>query len=313
VCDFFLLGALAAGESAGVATAALVHNSSVNWPLPGLPLPPPGRLPMHGPLGRWRDRIWALIFNHVARREALGFVNDARSALGLGPLRRPHEQVERAARVLVMASESFELPRRVPLPDNVRHVGTIPPPARSESWRPADDDDQRLLVLVSLSTLPQGQGPVMQRVLDALRDVPIRVVATLGPTLADETFVVPANVQVETFVPHEAVLPYASAVVTQCGMSTITKVLAAGLPMVCLPVLGDQPANAVRIEAAGAGVRLPMDASPPTIARAVRQVLADPRFGQAAQRFAATLAATNPKELIVAELEDLLPRGAAIS
>jgi hypothetical protein len=56
-----------------------------------------------------------------------------------------------------------------------------------------------------------------------------------------------------------------------------------------------------------------MDASPPTIARAVRQVLAEPRFGQAAQRFAATLAATNPKELIVAELEDLLPRGAAIS
>jgi MGT family glycosyltransferase len=221
--------------------------------------------------------------------------------------------VERAARVLVMASQAFELPRRVPLPDNVRHVGTIPPPARSESWRPADDDDQRPLVLVSLSTLPQGQGPVMQRVLDALRDVPIRVVATLGPTLADETFIVPANVQVEAFVPHEAVLPYASAVVTQCGMSTITKVLAAGLPMVCLPVLGDQPANAARIEAAGAGVRLPMDASPPTIARAVRQVLADPRFGQAAQRFAATLAATNPKELIVAELEDLLPRGAAIS
>ena len=40
VCDFFLLGALAAGEGAGVPTAALVHNSSVNWPLPGLPLPP---------------------------------------------------------------------------------------------------------------------------------------------------------------------------------------------------------------------------------------------------------------------------------
>ena len=128
VCDFFLLGALAAGEGAGVPTAALVHNSSVNWPLPRLPLPPPGRMPMRGPLGRFRDRAWAVTYDHVARREGLRFVNDARAALGLHPLRRPHEQVERAARVLVMASRAFELPLRMPLPENVRHVGNIPVP-----------------------------------------------------------------------------------------------------------------------------------------------------------------------------------------
>jgi UDP:flavonoid glycosyltransferase YjiC (YdhE family) len=164
-------------------------------------------------------------------------------------------------------------------------------------------------VLVSLSTLPQGQGPLMQRVLEALRDVPIRVVATLGPTLSNETFIIPDNVQVETFVPHEAVLPHVSAVVTQCGLSTITKVLAAGLPMVCLPVLGDQPANSVRIEAAGAGVRLPMDASPTTIRHAVRRVLDDPRFRQAAQRVAATLTTTNPEQLTVDALRSGLRSG----
>ena len=130
--------------------------------------------------------------------------------------------------------------------------------AGDQSWRPADDDERRPLVLVSLSTLPQGQGPVMQRVLDAVGEMPVRVVATLGPTLANETFAIPANTQVESFVPHEAVLPHVSAVVAQCGLSTIMKVLAAGLPMVGLPVLGDQPANAVRIEAAGAGVQLPV-------------------------------------------------------
>ena len=107
VCDFFLLGALAAGESAGVPTAALVHNSSINWPLPGLPLPPPGSLPMRGPAGRLRDRAWALAYNHVARREGLRFINDARAGLGLSPLRRPHEQVERADRVLVMGSRQL--------------------------------------------------------------------------------------------------------------------------------------------------------------------------------------------------------------
>ena len=71
VCDFFLHGALAAGERARVPTAALVHNGSVNWPLPGVPLPPPGTLPMGGPFGWLRDRTWALAYNHIARREGL--------------------------------------------------------------------------------------------------------------------------------------------------------------------------------------------------------------------------------------------------
>ncbi len=307
VGDFFLFGALAAGESARLPTAALVHNGSVNWPLPGVPLPPPGSLPMRGPAGWARDKAWAVTYNHVARREGRRFLNEARTLLGLPPLRRLHEQVERADRVLVMATRTFELPLRVPLPEKVRHVGAILSGRPESSWRPPADDG-RPLVLVSLSTLPQGQGPVLRRVLEAVRNLPVRAVVTLGPALAKETFDIPANVHTETFVPHELVLPHVSAVVTQCGLSTITKVLAAGLPMVCLPVLGDQPANAARIVAAGVGLRLPKDASATTIGEAVRRILDDSRFRQSAGRFAATLATQNPAQLIVSELESLLGR-----
>ena len=145
--------------------------------------------------------------------------------------------------------------------------------------------------------------------LESLRDLPVRAVVTLGPALAGESFDIPANVQVESFVPHEVVLPHVSAVITQCGLSTITKVLAAGLPMVCLPVLGDQPANAARITALGAGVRLPKSASPASIAEAVRRVLDDPRFRDAARRFARTLVTESPTRSTVAELESLLDQG----
>ena len=309
VGDFFLLGALAAGESARVPTAALVHNGSVNWPLPGVPRAPPGTMPVPGPFGWLRDRAWATAYNHVARREGLRFVNEARASLGLAAIRRPHEQVERATRVLVMGSPAFQLPVRTPLPDNIRHVGAILLPPPEWPWEPPEDDG-RPLVLVSLSTLPQGQGPIMRRVLASLRDLPVRAVVTLGPALSQETFDVPDNVLVETFVPHELVLPHASAVVTQCGLSTITKVLAAGVPMVCLPVLGDQPANAVCVTALGAGVRLAKDASVSTIADAVNQVLREPQFGHAARGFAATLATENPRQAIVGELETLVDRGA---
>jgi hypothetical protein len=55
VADYFLLGALAAAEHARVPTAALVHTSSIGWPLPGVPLPPPGSLPAGSRVGRVRD------------------------------------------------------------------------------------------------------------------------------------------------------------------------------------------------------------------------------------------------------------------
>ena len=161
------------------------------------------------------------------------------------------------------------------------------------------------LVLVSLSTLPQGQGPVMRNVLEAIARLPVRAVVTLGPVLTQESFERPANVQFETFVQHEAVLPHVSAVVTQCGLSTISKTLARGLPMVCLPVLGDQPANAARIDRLGAGLRLSHDAPPTAIGDAIRRVIDEPAFRSAAESYARTIAAEDPRRSVVDELESL--------
>ena len=303
VADYFLLGALAAAEHAGVPTAALVHTSSIGWPLPGVPLPPPGSLPARGPLGRVRDHAWAAVHRHISRRDGLRSLNAARAGLGLAPLDVPHQQIERADRVLVLASRAFELPARS-LPDNVRYVGTILAPAPASDWEPPPGDG-RPLVLVSLSTLPQGQGPIMQRILDALRGLPVRAVVTLGRSLAGESFDAPDNVQLETFVPHEVVLPHVAAVVTQCGFSTITKSLARGVPLVAIPVLGDQPANAARITALGVGIRLGRDAAAPAIADAIHRIVDETSYRQAAQRFAVTLAAEDPRAAVIDELEDL--------
>ena len=211
----------------------------------------------------------------------------------------------RADRVLVMGTPAFEFPLRRPLPANVRYIGTILDANPSASWEPALDGEQPW-VLVSLSTLPQGQGPVMRNVLEAIARLPIRAVITLGPTLTQESFDTPANVQLETFVPHEAVLPHVSAVVTQCGLSTISKTLACGLPMVCLPILGDQPGNAARIERLGAGLRLSQDAPPVEIGNAVRRVLDEPAFRFAAEKYASTIEREDPRQSVVDELESLV-------
>jgi UDP:flavonoid glycosyltransferase YjiC (YdhE family) len=160
-------------------------------------------------------------------------------------------------------------------------------------------------VVVSLSTLQQGQAPLLQRLLDAIAPLPVRALVTLGP-LDSVAFHAPPNAVLERFVPHAAVLPQAALLVTQCGMGGITKALAHGVPLVCLPLVGDQPDNAARVVARGAGVRLAPDASPEQIRAAILRVLAEPRFRAEAQRLAGVLADEDGAEQAAQELESLV-------
>ncbi len=192
------------------------------------------------------------------------------------------------------------------LPPNVRYVGAPTDDAGAawdEGWLAGDD---RPLVVASLSTLAQGQAPVLRRVLAALDGMPVRALVTTGPALDPGQFRAPANVRLEAFVPHGAVLPQAAALVTQCGMSTVGKALALGVPMVCIPLIGDQPDNAARVVARGAGIRLGRDASPERIRGTIRRVLDEPRYREGARRLAAVLATEDGAAAGAAEIEGVV-------
>jgi UDP:flavonoid glycosyltransferase YjiC (YdhE family) len=83
------------------------------------------------------------------------------------------------------------------------------------------------------------------------------------------------------------------------------KALAHGVPLVCIPLLGDQPDNAARVVAHGAGVRLAPDAAPEQVQKAIRRVLDEPRFRAGAQRLATLLAGEDGAEAAARELESL--------
>jgi UDP:flavonoid glycosyltransferase YjiC (YdhE family) len=304
--DFVLVGALAAAEAAGVPAAALVHGTHKHRPAPGLPPPyGPGLLPARGPRGALRDALYAAGTRRLYRRDGLPALNRARAALGLPPLRAPFAQYDRAARVLILTSAAFDFPARR-LPPNVRYVGTPFDDAGAGAWAsPWPADDPRPLVLVSLSTLPQGQGPTLERVLAALAPLAVRALVTLGPSLDPAQFAAPPNARLEAFVPHAAVLPHAAALVTQCGLGTVMKGLAHGVPLVCLPLIADQPDIAARVAARDAGVRLAGDAAPAQIGRAIRRVLDEPRFRAGARRLAAALADEDGARAAARELEGL--------
>jgi UDP:flavonoid glycosyltransferase YjiC (YdhE family) len=95
---------------------------------------------------------------------------------------------------------------------------------------------------------------------------------------------------VVTAAPHRAVLAEAAVAVTHAGHGSLLKALAAGVPLVCVPMGRDQRDNTVRALRLGVGVRVSRSASPEVLAGAVRRVLDEPAYGEAARRFAAVLA-----------------------
>jgi MGT family glycosyltransferase len=223
--------------------------------------------------------------------------------LRLPDLRSPFEQYDTAARVLVLTSPAFDYAARHQAP-NVRYVGTPFDDASAAPWSlPWPPEDVRPLVLVSLSTLEQGQAVVLQRVIQSLAPLAVRGLVTVGPALDPAQFEAPSNVRLEAFVPHSAVLPHAKAMVTQCGLGTLMKALAHGVPLVCIPLVGDQPDNAARVVAQGAGIRLDRDSTPEHIRAGIERVLRQPGFGESARRMAGILAKENGAQTAAEEIE----------
>jgi UDP:flavonoid glycosyltransferase YjiC (YdhE family) len=99
-------------------------------------------------------------------------------------------------------------------------------------------------------------------------------------------------------------------VVTHAGHGTVIKALAAGVPVVALPLGRDQLDNAARVAHHGAGVRLKPKASAASIAAAVKRVIDEPSFAANAERLAAAIAAETAEDRVVEELETLGERAA---
>jgi UDP:flavonoid glycosyltransferase YjiC (YdhE family) len=105
------------------------------------------------------------------------------------------------------------------------------------------------------------------------------------------------------FLAHEAVLQRAACVVCHGGMGIVQKTLAAGVPLVVVPVGRDQLETARRVEVAGAGVRLsPRRLSPQRLAGAVRAAI-ELRAG--AQRVSRAFASAGGARAAVDAIESL--------
>lgn len=168
--------------------------------------------------------------------------------------------------------------------------------------------DERPLVYVTLGTVAGGMDnwtASYRTVADAVAALPVRVLFTVGKDLAPEALgEMPPNVRVERFVPQDDVLPHAAAALCHGGSGSVLGALAAGVPLVVTPLFADQPDNAERVAANGAGLALDGRAlSVDGVREALSRVLGENSFRIAARRFAAEIAALPAMNEAAVEIE----------
>jgi UDP:flavonoid glycosyltransferase YjiC (YdhE family) len=150
-----------------------------------------------------------------------------------------------------------------------------------------------------------AQGPVLQRIIGGLGRLEARVLVTTGPAIDPRSLRPEANTTVLQSAPHAEVFGRAAAVVTHAGMGTVTRALAAGVPLVCMPMGRDQLDVAARVTHAGAGLRLRPGSKPAAVRAAVERVISEPGFRASAARLGASITADAAAQRGVSELEAL--------
>jgi UDP:flavonoid glycosyltransferase YjiC (YdhE family) len=182
-------------------------------------------------------------------------------------------------------------------------------PERPGETRPAWLDEPRALplVLASLGTVMNGVPGLMESIIEAVAHEPIEVVAAIGRGQDPARFgTPPPNVRIEQYVPQIQVLGECALFVAHGGFNGTKEALRLGIPLVVIPIGGDQPYTAERVEAIGLGrAVLPDERDPATIRARVREVLGEPRYRANAEAFSAEMQALPPMGHAVELLEQL--------
>lgn len=291
VTQELLFGSMMAAEAANVPLAVLTANV---WPFPTLPGLPPFGAGM-APAAGDQDAILHQMVGQTTRmlfQAGLPDLNAARESLGLPPLADLFDQLAVAKRILLATSRSFDFAPE-PLAGPFAYIGPyVGDPVDGQTWdSPWSPHDARPLVVVTSSSLYEAQEDLLRRTIAALGTLPVRALVTLGPSLDPADFETPGNVHVVPSAPHGALFPKAALFVTHGGHGSVIRPLMAGLPLLVLPGLRDQRDNAMRVTARGAGLMLERDASPEKIAAAVKALLDEPAWREAAGRLGAAIAA----------------------
>lgn len=139
------------------------------------------------------------------------------------------------------------------------------------------------VVYVSLGSFLSVRSDVLARVVEALRTLDVRVALAAGSTSRDDLGPIPRSWLVRRELPQVTVLGRAALAVSHGGNNSVTEAMAAGVPLLLLPLSTDQFAGAAGVEAAGLGAALDPNAATPAQLRTAAEHLLAPAPGASAR------------------------------
>ncbi|KHN83392.1 UDP-glucuronosyltransferase 2C1 [Toxocara canis] len=207
-----------------------------------------------------------------------------------------HKTIAKSTFIFVNADEFVEFPR--PITHKIVYVGGIavdPPKPLDGELRKAMDAAVGGAVLLSFGSIAQSSKmtPAMKKAfVEAFRSFP-KIQFIWKYEIDDDIAEDIPNVMKRKWIPQNDLLghPNMRAFVSHGGMNSLTESVRAGVPIVCIPLFGDQMRNAKMVEKRGVAVVLEKhNLTANAILWAFTTVLTDQSFLESSRRLAKMIA-----------------------
>lgn len=199
--------------------------------------------------------------------------------LGLGPRQRMEDCFSTLLTV-AQTVPSIDFPRKE-LPATFHYTGPFRSARRTGFELPPSLSAST--AYCTLGTLQGSRIRLFRRLARACARKDIRLVITTGGAKGLAAGKLAGDTLVYDWLPQEDIMAEVDMVVSHAGMNSVLDPLAAGIPMVVMPLAFEQPGIAARVAGCGAGVRISRTSGIAGISKALERVRNDPDFRYRAQ------------------------------
>jgi MGT family glycosyltransferase len=279
------------------------------------PLVPPFITPW-----KYADASWPLVRNwltysamKVATRPIRTLINGHRKRFGLSPVRSIDDTFSPYAQIC-QQNEEFDFPRRF-LPATFRYVGPIRRGHSDVSDFPWNRLNNNPLIYASLGTIVNRNQRLYAVIAEACANLKAQLVLSLGGAGDAKDYAhLPGKPIVARYAPQRKLVTRAAVTITHAGLNTTLESLAAGTPLVAMPITFEQPAVAARIAWTNTGTFIPAArVTPSRLQNAIMRVLSDPSYKDAATRMSHAIARTPGMAEVIRLVEFVMNTGKPIT
>lgn len=268
-----------------------------------------GLTPIPGRLGRWRNAVLDQVTNRLVLADLQRFADNLHHEMHGTPIPfQVFDWPRHAEAIAQFTVPEFEYPRS-DAPPQLHFVGPV---SASGSQAPLPDwwsglDGSRPVLHVTQGTFANTDyRQVIAPTLEAFADEDVHIVVATGGRPVGTLPPLPPNTFAAEYLPYDELLPKTDVFVTNGGYGGVQYALRFGVPVVTSGGLEDKPEVGGRIAWSGVGRRLRSETpSPKAVYKAVRDVLDDPRYRQAAGRMATAMSGDDALSRLGAVIDDV--------